>query len=85
MLKYLRLLGIGGKKMNIKQLLGECRSDDLAHALRELGLPVTGTKPQRIERLVEHHTGGASTSDILGALKSDDLRRAAKALGFEGA
>ena len=55
--------------MNIEKLLGECRSDDLAHALRELGLPVTGTKPQRVERLVEHHSGEGSTSDILGALK----------------
>ena len=71
--------------MNIEELLGECRSDDLAHALRELGLPVTGTKPQRVERLVEHHSGEGSTSDILGALKSEDLRRAAKALEYEGA
>ena len=71
--------------MNIEKLLGECRSDDLAHALRELGLPVTGTKPQRVESLVEEHSGEGSTSDILGALKSEDLRRAAKALGFEGA
>ena len=71
--------------MNIEKLLGECRSDDLAHALRELGLPVTGTKPLMVERLVEHHSGEGSTSDILGALKSEDLRRAAKALGFEGA
>ena len=71
--------------MNIEKLLGECRSDDLAHALRELGLPVTGTKPQRVERLVEHHSGEGSTSDILGALKSEDLRRAAKALEVEGA
>ena len=46
--------------MNIDKLLVECRSDDLAHALRELGLPVTGTKPE-------------------------DLRRAAKAIEFEGA
>ena len=71
--------------MNIEELLVECRSNDLAHALRELGLPVTGTKPQRIERLVQHHTGGGATSDILGALKSEDLRRAAKAIKFEGA
>ena len=71
--------------MNIEKLLGECRADDLAHALRELGLPVTGTKPQRVERLVEHHSAEGSTSDILGALKSEDLRRAAKAGGFEGA
>ncbi|MAP36317.1 MAG: hypothetical protein CL698_01470 [Chloroflexi bacterium] len=71
--------------MNIDKLLVECRSDDLAHALRELGLPVTGTKPQRIERLVQHHAGGGATSDILGALKPEDLRRAAKAIKFEGA
>ena len=71
--------------MELKESLDQCRSDDLAHALRELGLPVTGNKPDRIGRLVSHFEDGTSAKDILSAFRVDDVRRAAKAVGIEGA
>lgn len=71
--------------MEFRDFLDHCRSDDLAHALRELGLPVTGNKPVRIARLVDHHQDGTSAKDILSAFRVDDVRRAAKAVGIEGA
>ena len=75
----------GRSVMQLKEFLDQCRSDDLAHALRELGLPVTGNKPDRIGRIVDHHKDGTSTVDILSAFRVDDVRRAAKAVGIEGA
>ena len=71
--------------MELKEFLDQCRSDDLAHALRELGLPVTGNKPDRIGRLVSDFEDGTSAKDILSAFRVDDVRRAAKAVGIEGA
>ena len=71
--------------MELKEFLDQCRSDDLAHALRELGLPVTGNKPDRIGRLVGHFEDGTSAKYILSAFRVDDVRRAAKAVGIEGA
>ena len=71
--------------MELKQFLDECRSDDLAHALRELGLPVTGNKPDRIGRLVGQYEGGTPANDILSAFRVDDIRRAAQSRGIEGA
>ena len=71
--------------MELKEFLDQCRSDDLAYALRELGLPVTGNKPDRIGRLVSYFEDGTSAKDILSAFRVDDVRRAAKAVGIEGA
>ena len=71
--------------MELKEFLDQCRSDDLAYALRELGLPVTGNKPDRIGRLVSYFEDRTSAKDILSAFRVDDVRRAAKAVGIEGA
>ncbi len=71
--------------MEFKDFLDQCRSDDLAHALRGLGLPVTGNKPVRVARLVDHYRDGTSAKDILAAFRVDDVRRAAKSVGIEGA
>ena len=53
--------------------------------MRELGLPVTCSKPDRIGRRVSHFEYGTSAKDILSAFRVDDVRRAAKAVGIEGA
>ena len=71
--------------MILSEFLEKCRSDDLDHALRELSLPLTGNKPDRIARIVEHYEGGTSTKEILSAFRVEDVRRAAKAVGIEGA
>ena len=51
--------------MEFRDFLDHCRSDDLAHALRGLGLPVTGNKPVRIARLgmSDGRKSGSSTSE----------------------
>ena len=71
--------------MILSEFLEKCRSDDLAHALRGLGLPLTGNKPVRIARIVDHYEGGTPTKEILSAFRVEDVRRAAKAVGIEGA
>ena len=56
--------------MSLQELLGHFRSEDLARCLRAQRLPTTGTKPQRIDRLITTRplTGGRkgwSVSDVM--------------------
>ena len=46
---------------------------------------MTGNKPVRVARLVDHYRDGTSAKDILAAFRVDDVRRAAKSVGIEGA
>ena len=38
--------------MSLQELLSLFRSEDIAHCLRERGLPTSGTKQERIDRLI---------------------------------
>lgn len=68
--------------MEFKEFLGQFRSDDLVFALKALDLPVSGNKPDRIGRIVDRHESGSDVKSLLNAFRPEDVRRAAKSLGF---
>ena len=68
--------------MNLQDLLGKFRSEDIAHALRELGLPTTGNKSQRLERLLMAGKG-TNISETLALFRTEDLNRVCVALGVD--
>jgi hypothetical protein len=68
--------------MNLEELLGRFRSGDIAHALRGLGLAASGTKSQRLNRLLTA-TNETVASDILEMFRIDDLHRVCAQLGVD--
>ena len=68
--------------MNVEELLGRFRSEDVAHALRGLGLAASGTKSQRLDRLLTA-TRGTAASDTLALFSTDDLHRVCIQLGVD--
>ena len=68
--------------MEFREFLSQFRSDDLAFALKGLELPVSGNKPDRIIRLVNMHETGTEVKKLLKAFRPEDVRRAAKSVGF---
>ena len=60
------------------------RPQDLAFAIRKLGLPRSRSVPERMARLVEFAEQRANgTLDILEAMRPDDLTRVCRRLGIE--
>lgn len=68
--------------MNIDELLGRFRSEDIAHALRGLGLAASGTKGQRLGRLLAE-TRGTAASELLALFRAEDLQRICVQLGVD--
>lgn len=56
-----------GDRRNLKRIFGYMQSEDLADALREAGCAVSGTKEERIERIIEAiFEGNIEFGDALG-------------------
>ena len=68
--------------MKLDELLNKFRSADIEYALRELNLPVSGTKTDRIARIVGNTENVGGGGPILRAFKEDDLRRVAGQVGL---
>ena len=68
--------------MELREFLSQFRSDDLAFALKGFDLPVSGNKPDRIARLVDKYLTGTGVKELLKAFRPEDVRRAAKSVGF---
>ena len=68
--------------MDLEELLGRFRSEDMAHALRGLGLAASGTKGQRLNRLLTATTA-TGASDVLALFETDDLYRVCIKLGVD--
>ena len=76
--------------MSLQELLSLFRSEDIAHCLRERGLPTSGTKQERIDRLIGmaarlDEQAGWSASNVLECFRQTDLRRVSRALDIEAA
>jgi hypothetical protein len=71
--------------MKLNNLLGEFRSSELAAACRSLALLVSGTKGQRIERLValtEEPNSGVDSIDVLASLPEEAQEKVLEALSI---
>jgi hypothetical protein len=65
---------------NLEQFLDEFRSDDLAYALKSLDLPISGSKPNRVLKIMSHYSEqeDVSIKDILNSFRKEDVKRAAE-------
>ncbi len=72
-------------RLTLQELLRHFRSADLARALRELGLPVSGTKEERKARLMDAAESlEQPASKVLRAFQASDLERVCAGLGVPG-
>ena len=76
--------------ISLRELLSLFRSDDIARTLREVGLPATGNKRERTDRLIDmvalpRREEGWSFSRTIELFAEDDLRRVCHELGIDDA
>ena len=76
--------------ISFRELLAFFRSEDIARILREVGLPATGNKRERIDRLIDmvalpKREEGWSFSRTIGLFSEGDLRRVCDELGIDDA
>ena len=76
--------------MSLRELLGHFRSEDIARCLRELGLPSSGNKRERIDRFVDMaalpgREEGWSVSRTIQLFTEADLRRVCRSLDIDDA
>lgn len=76
--------------ISFRELLALFRSEDIARTLREVGLPATGNKRERIDRLIDmvalpKREEGWPFSRTIGLFAEGDLRRVCDELGIDDA
>ena len=69
---------------NFEQFLSEFRGDDLSYAFKQLDLPVSGSKSDKVTRIIGLYQGNdeVSIKRVLSAFRSDDVKLAADKSGI---
>ncbi|MBR49742.1 MAG: hypothetical protein CL734_05955 [Chloroflexi bacterium] len=69
---------------NFEEFLSEFRGDDLSYALKQLELPVSGSKSDKVSRIIKLYEGsdGLSIKNVLSAFRADDVKLAADKSGI---
>lgn len=69
---------------NFEQFLSEFRGDDLSYALKQLDLPVSGSKSDKVNRIIGLYQASdeVSIKRVLSAFRSDDVKLAADKSGI---
>ena len=76
--------------MSLTELLGHFRSEDIARCLRDLGLPSSGNKRERMDRFIDmaalpEREEGWSVSRTISLFTEADLRRVCRSLDIDDA
>jgi hypothetical protein len=69
---------------NFEEFLSEFRGDDLSYALKQLELPVSGSKSDKVSRIIKLYEGSdeISIKNVLSAFRTDDVKLAADKSGI---
>ena len=69
---------------NFEEFLSEFRGDDLSYALKQLELPVSGSKSDKVSRIIKLYEGSdeLSIKNVLSVFRADDVKLAADKSGI---